>query len=251
MNKGTLDYFSVLVIGQNPDEQILKFDMMEDVKNPYIIYNYSDLNKIRKNKIKIYKELIKSINILKDKEVLLKKIDELKNITDEQYYFSLSELNMLDSNKNIISTENPDGKWLTCEKGGKIFSNYMKDNNDNGIISCKKNDVAWPLTHMKKDKTNLYDRTWELCVNDLSPETDKDKNIINNMKSYKIYFNSFKNKKEYIKMSCSFWTYAVCINGEWVDMDDKDEFDWISNFYEKFIEKLPSDELITIYECTK
>ena len=44
MNKGTLDYFSVLVIGQNPDEQILKFDMMEDVKNPYIIYNYSDLN---------------------------------------------------------------------------------------------------------------------------------------------------------------------------------------------------------------
>jgi hypothetical protein len=250
-DQGTLDYFSVLVVGENPDEQMSKFDSMEDVKKPYILYKYSDSKKIRKSKIKFYEEFIKKEMNLKNKDALTDKLKEIKSLTDEQYFIKLGEYYTFDKNKNIISTENPNGKWLTCEKGGRIFSCYMLDRNGNGIISGKKEDIEWNLIHLNKRKVDIHNRTWELCVNNAGPETESDRNIINNMKSHKNYFTFFKNKNEYINMSCSFWTYAVCNNGEWIDMENYDEYDWISNYYKKIIGSISNGELITIYECTK
>jgi hypothetical protein len=37
----------------------------------------------------------------------------------------------------------------------------------------------------------------------------------------------------------------------WSDMEYRDEFDWTVNFYERFVEEMSPNTLITIYECTK
>jgi hypothetical protein len=75
--EGMFDFFSVLVIGNNPDDILSKYDMMLDTKESYILYKYSDIKTIRKNRIKIYKdllekatdpELIKSIKKTKEKK---------------------------------------------------------------------------------------------------------------------------------------------------------------------------------------
>lgn len=248
--KGTLDYFSVLVIGDEPDEQIAKFDSMTDVSKPYILYNYSDMNKLRSNKLKIYEELLKRFNNGREKESINKRIDELKELTDQEYYQQLGELNSFDEYNNIVSTENPDGKWLTCEKGGRIFSKYMLDYNGNGLVSAKKEEFDWPLFHMNQQRVDLYSRTWDLCIDNANPETDKDSTILKNMSPYKSTLKTFKDKEDYVKISCSFWTYAIVVNGVWCDMYGKDNNTWICDFYDKFIKPLPNDKLITIYECT-
>lgn len=248
---GMFDYFSVLVIGENPDEQMYKFDMMEDTSKPYIIYSYSDLNKIRKNRIAVYEEFLTKSNDEKIIKTINENLEKLRSLSDLEFYTELGELYMYDEYKNIISTENPYGRWITCEKGGKIFSNYLKDFNGNGVISAKKKDIDWSLIHLPIEKVNLYNRTWDLCVEKITPETDKDRDIIKNMSHYKNYFSRYVDKNAYIKFSCSFWTYSVTYTGGWTDMENRPESDWIINFYDRFIKNLPDDTLITIYECTK
>lgn len=247
-----LDYFSVIVIGDNPDDTILKYDLTEDIDKPYVIYSYSDIGRIRKDRIKFYSEFLKTATDQKSISGIENQLTELKSMNDLEYYVHLGEVYDYDADKNIISTENPMGRWLTCEKGGKIFSNYLKDFNGNGIISANKNQIDWNLIHLPIDRANLYSRTWELCVDNINPVTDKDKGIIKNMKAYAPYFKNFKNKDEYVKMMCSFWSYSVITeNGIWVDMENVDEMEWTINFYDKFIKELSSNTLITIYECTK
>lgn len=251
-NSGMLDYFSVIVIGDNPDVEIDKYDSMRDESKPYIIYNYSDIHKIRIERIKFYTEFMKHTEDLKVINGIKKQLDLLKSLSDIEYYSQLGELYSYDSDKNIISTENPLGKWITCERGGKIFSNYLKDFNDNGVVSAKKSEIDWSLVHLREDKVNVYNRTWELCVEHKQQETDKDRQIVKNMMNYKPYFKNFSNKNEYIKMSSSFWAYAIIDNNKmWFDMENVNEFDWIVNFYDRFIKDLAPDTLITIYECTK
>ena len=74
------DYFSVLVIGENPEEQISKFDEMADASEPYILYSYKDRSKYRKLQIEVYKTYLKSTKDLQSRNLLINKINELKNI---------------------------------------------------------------------------------------------------------------------------------------------------------------------------
>lgn len=250
-NNETLDYFSVLVVGDNPDDQISVFDSLIDLEDPYILYHYSDISKIRKSKIKFYEELLKNYDNPNTIDVLNKEILKLKSFTNEEYYNYLGELNSYDENKNIITFENPNGKWTTCERGGKIFSNYLKNINNNGVISDINSNINWSLIHRNEQEVNKHNRTWLLCVDGVNPESDFDYKIIKNMSRITNYFNSFKCKEEYINYSTSFWTYAIIINGKWFDMEEEKDIDWIINFYDTNIKNLPKKTLLTIYECTK
>ena len=163
INNNKFDYFAVLVIGEDPEAQIAKFDEMIDVE-PYVLYQYKDRSKIRKLQIEIYKNYLKTVNNLQERNLVIDKINELKKTSDEQYFLSLSELHQLDENKNIITSDNPDGKWLTCELGGRMYSDYLKDLTGKSITSGKKNEIDWSEIHLYKDIVNKYKRTWELCV---------------------------------------------------------------------------------------
>lgn len=244
------DFFSVLVIGDKPDEQISKFDENIDVE-PYILYQYKDRTKYKKLQIEVYKKYLKTIKNLRDRNVLIDKINSLKKMSDDDFYLSLSEIYYLDNNKNIISTDNPSGRWTTCEQNGEIYSKKLITKNGDFITSAIKSDIDWNVLHNYQADIDKYSRTWELCVENQQPETTNDINIVKNMQNIVGYFENFKDDTQYVKYNTSFFTNAVVVDGIWFDMDDYEPFDWVINFYDNYIKNLSGDKLITIYECTK
>ena len=60
MNTGS-KFFSVMVVGENPEELIKKYDINLKVE-PYIKYKYSDAEKLKNNAIKVLDEIIKKHN---------------------------------------------------------------------------------------------------------------------------------------------------------------------------------------------
>jgi len=251
INNKQFDYFSVLVIGEKPEEQISKYDEMSDSKEPYILYQYKDRSKFRKLQIEIYKGYLKSTKDLQSRNLLIDKINELKGISDEDYYINLGKYHQFDNDKNIITSDNPDGKWLTCEVGGRMYYEKLIGFDNKGITSGKKNEINWSEIHLKPELWGKYKRTWELCVDKIPESTTIDRIIINNMKGIVDYFENFKDKEQYIKYNSSFFTNAIIINGKWYDMEDVDYSEWVINYFERFIFKLKDNELITIFECTK
>ena len=252
MKKPSLDYFSVLVIGEKPDDIISNFDEMLELEEPYVLYQHKNKNQYRKQKIESYKQFLNTFDDTKSKNIIIDKINELKKMSDEQYYNSLSELYEFDKDKNILSMDNPNGRWITCEKGGRIYVDKLKDKTGKNISSGIVGEIDWLNIHRNIDSVNLYSRTWDLCVNKAEPKTGEDHVILNNMKSYQPYFKNFVGGKEqYVNYNTSFWTNAIVIDGEWIDIENKDYSDWIINFYDNFISKLGHNELVTIYECTK
>lgn len=249
--QGLFDYFSVLVIGDDPDKQITKFDMNIDTSEPYILYSYDDINKLRVQRIKFYEGLYSNADSTQDRLIIDRKIKELNLMSDIEYYSELGEFYGFDENNNIVSNENPNGKWITCDRGGKIFSDYIKNRNGVSVTSEIKRNIKWDLLHLNEFEVLKYKRTWELCVDKKEPYTEVDERILSNMSKYKDYFKRFKDQDDYIKQSCSFWCYAVVKDDVWEDMEDKDQGEWISNFYNRYLKDLNENKLITIYECTK
>lgn len=245
------NFFSTLVIGDNPDEIISKYNINKEVNEPYIIYKYSDLHKIRKNRIKIYEEFLKTLDNPLNKAQISTQISKLENMSDEEYYNEIGDLYGYDERMNIISDDNPFGEFIFSEKGGKYFNDFLIDVNGKYTTSDIKSHIAWDKLHFNIDKLKVYDRTWELCVNKITPVDDYDKNIIKNMSNYKGYFDKFKDKNDFIAKSTSFFTFAVCTEDSWYDADKFNNENWDIIFYDMFIKDLPDNKLITIYECWK
>ena len=103
---------------------------------------------------------------------------------------------------------------------------------------------------MSNENTELYSRTWDLCVNNIDPETEQDKSIVKNMGHLTYYFNQFKDKEEYVIHNTAFWTNVfVDKNGVWHDIDETDSKDWIRNYLSRFIYNLDDNDKLTIYTC--
>ena len=102
-------------------------------------------------------------------------------------------------------------------------------------------------------KKEVYKRTWELVMENSIPKNEIEKNIFNNMKDKKSYFEKFSNKENYIISNTAFWGYAFLSDKTgWMSAEySEDQFTWMSNFYDLFIKLLPDDTLLTIYECKK
>ena len=85
------------------------------------------------------------------------------------------------------------------------------------------------------------------------PTNENEKQIYENIKARTASFEKFGTKENYVLSNTAFWAYAfVTTTGHWLELeDDMDQFVWVGKFYETFIEPLPDDTLLTIYECTK
>lgn len=245
------EYFSVLVIGENHYDIISKYDEYKDSNEYYILYKYNDRNKYRKKNIEFIKEYLKTVTDNKNRNILIDKLNELKSMSDEAYYLMMGELHTFDKDKNIITNENPYGKYATCEIGGKLYKDYLKNNNGENITSEKKKNIRWDYIHLNEEKYNLYKNTWDLCVNKKQPITPEEENIIRNMSLLKDYFSNFNDCETYCKYNTSFFTDVIIKDGIWYSCEDSDYNEWVINYYDRFIKDIPDDELITIYECIK
>ena len=55
---------------------------------------------------------------------------------------------------------------------------------------------------------------------------------------------------DYVYSMASFWCYAYLDENGWVELSGP-QFDWVKNFYERFVSPLSDDGKLTIFDCTR
>lgn len=240
-----MNYFSVMVIGNNPEEQMAQFDA--SLKVPHFLkYKIDDASELRKKAILTVENMITEMNdnpnVL---EYLHNHLSEIKEMADIEYFSFLTKTLQHDEEGNAWDDSNPNGKWTSYRLGKENAIELVK-NDGTVTMQCRKGDVDWSAIHLAKQK--IYKRTWEMVIENQEPKHDADKIMLAIMGEKKDYLLNFKTKDNYIKYNTSYWNYAVIKDGVWEDTDNHDSIDWVINFYETFVEPLNDDELITIYE---
>ena len=245
--------YTLMVVGNNPDELTKKYDANLEVES-YIKYRYSDASKYRKKAIKMAQELIDNADKLELTpfmvEYFKEKVASLKKLTDFEYYTSICHGCSFDEDGNAITTENPNGKWTSCRIGRNLcIPLKLKDSSES--LQAKAGDVDWEKMHLEPNTMQTYAAAWQLYHKEREPMTATEKQIYNNIKHQKRYFDGFESLEDYVNYCCSYWCYAYLDENGWQDADDHKNYQWITEFYDKFVKSLPPDSLITIYECSK
>lgn len=245
-----MEHRVLIVAGDDAENRINEFSATVEVP-PYIVYKYEDADKLRDIRIQQLKEMQKSPEKFGvTKEFIDLEIEDIEDQTGEEYFTELTWFNEHDEDGNAISRLNPEGKFIKCYPGGAFSQPFLlKDGTT--AYKAKKSDIDWSEIHMNHEYVNLYERTWEMCVEGLEPVSDMDKQVYENMKNRQDYFDNFKDKQEYVTSCSSFWAFAFLNPLDiWVDADDcpVTQFEWMSTYYDRFIKPLPEDTILTIFE---
>lgn len=244
------NHFTVIVAGDNHAELMAKFDKNNKCE-PYIAYEVKKAGEYRQKYLKIYEELSKRTDISEELIERYKEIiEEIKNTDDLEFYIDLTSQYDLDDDGNAITTENKEGKYSQCALGGR-FAIPFKNLEGFETYSEKKGNIAWDEIHLVNQ--DVYRIAWEMVMEDRKPENDEEKEIYENMKNRKVYFEHFGDKETYIASNTAFWGYAfLSEDGKWTSIDDGyEQNDWCCNFYDRFIVPLSDDTRLTIYECNR
>lgn len=242
---------TVLVIGENPEEMMAKYDKNKVMK-PYIKYRYLDADNIKKTAVKMLSDLVKNADKLNltefEKDHFKKQLQSVENMTSFEYYRTLTNGMYYDENGNALTTENPDGKFNGFNMGGNFSYPLITKDGEKETYQCHASEVLWDRVNMKAEAVNYFNSLWELVIDKRKPNDEFETKIYNEWKHRGAYLANFKTKDELIRHNCAYWTFAVLNNDGWFSMDDGGgEKDWIENFMNRFIRPL-NDELLTIYE---
>lgn len=245
-------FFTVLAVGDEPRSIVNKYDMSREVE-PYVKYRYLDAAKYKKGIEKTLRKLVED----RDKTLLPpttfvlieERLKVLEGMSPFEYYRELTDGLYYNENGDALSTENLEGRWLTCREARNFATPFtLIDGTES--FQARVRSIDFDATEKGKD---VYHRAWELLVDGAEPESDEDEKIIKGADNIpKAYFDNFSSREEYADYCCNFWTYAVVDKNGWSSVDDVDNaMDWVFRFKERFIDPLPEDTLLTIYECTK
>lgn len=241
---------TVLVIGDNPEELMSKYDMNLKVE-PYIKYRYLDAEKMRKSAIKSIKQLMQhsdEIQLSKFQQDYLKnRMETLKGMTSFEYYSSLTNGMYYDEEGNAMTNINPNGKWIQYNIGGNFSYPFITEEGKE-TYQAQKGNINWDSIHMNSNTVFYFSRIWEMIKEGDAPATDDEKHLFDEWKDRRNYLDNFKTKEDLIRHNCSFWSYAVLDENGWHSVDESNENEWIDNFYDKFIGPLDSEKMLTIYE---
>jgi hypothetical protein len=251
------NFFSLLVIGDDPEIIMEKYNENYEVE-PYIKYYFKDKDKLFKDRIKIFEQILKNKEYFSNKQLIDEvriSLSKMRRMNSFEYYKDLTVGYVYDKDGNAITDDNPNLRYSTYSQTLNFISPlYITDEKGNPkeVTTANKGEINWNLLHLNQEKSLIYNNTWELCVDKREAQNDIEKTILNNMKNADRYFNRFNSKKDYILYNASFWTYAILSeNIGWVDMDDMADFEWVINFFDNYILPLSNDEKLTIFECRK
>ena len=242
-------FFSVMVVGDNHKELMDKYSFDLEVE-PYVRYEYLKADKYQSNSIKALDNLLNNADKVglepQLKEGLERRIKALKKMTPFEYYRELTEGLYYDENGNALTTENPNGHWVTA-RIGKNFSLPLKLKDGTETYSAKADDIDWWAMN---EPTAMYEAAWEMVMEGREPTNAAEERVYESMKDKTAYFSNFKDKEDYVTYSTSYWNYAFVDKNGWVDMTNEDEKKWITNFFERFVKNIDPNDTVTIYECT-
>ena len=242
------DFFVTIVAGDNPEELMKKYDKNITVE-PYIVYKYEDASLIKSRYLDICKALVANGN-LDDNELkdMLISIDEISSMDDDDFYFDYIQDYEIDPETgNAISRKNKNGKWSSY-RIGDLFSIPFVTLDGDEVRQARKKDIDWSKMHLNGQE--VYNRAWELVMENQEPVDESEKIIFENMKNRTGYFEKFGTKENYVVNSTAFWGYAFLSEKTgWQQLEDNmNQFDWVTSYYDKFIVPLDDNTLLTTYE---
>ena len=250
-----MSHFAVLVIGNDIEEQLAKFD--EQIEMPkYVKYTKEQLIANEKQSIEEYKngtyaeylvdpikyaESVNNENHLKYvSEVFPKKLE----MTDEEIYqnaIKYYEEEDLGPDGEVYSTYNPDSKWDWYEVGGRYagriavkdgveidepnFSWGWQEEDKEKVIangyrtdSAYVKDIDFSKMHRTEEDYKEALRYWELIVEGAKPKNKDEENSVKfNWYKPDYYTERYKDKETYAKCSSSFSMWAVVKDGVWYE----------------------------------
>lgn len=245
------NHFVALVAGDNPEVLMSPYDKNMRTE-PRVVYRYADAAKLRDHYLKVYRAITSSDTVPEGpfKEDARDKLAVIESQVPEEFYLDLTEDYERDKETgDALTTENPDGKWSSYRLG-KLFSVPFILNDGTETFQARKGDINWELMHLHGGE--IYGRAWEMVMEGSEPANDHERQIFENMRARTAYFEKFGTKENYILVNTAFWAYAFVTKDGWLELEeDMDQFQWVGRFYETFIDPLPDDTLLTIYECVK
>ena len=213
------NHFVALVAGDNPEVLMSPYDKNLRTE-PRVVYRYADAAKLRDHYLKVYRAITSSDTVPEGpfKEDARDKLAVIESQAPEEFYLDLTE-------------------DYERDKGTETFQ-------------ARKGDINWELMHLHGGE--IYGRAWEMVMEGSEPANDHERQIFENMRARTAYFEKFGTKENYILVNTAFWAYAFVTKDGWLELEeDMDQFQWVGRFYETFIDPLPDDTLLTIYECVK
>ena len=252
MADNTRRFFTALVVGDNHKGLMDEYSPEKKVEQ-YIKYKYLDAKKylsgIKKAMAALCDDSRKSGFSKEQIDIIKGRLDALNKMSPFEYYQTLTEGMFYDEDGNALTDENPNVKYSSCTIGNKFSIPFILKNGEESY-SAKKGDVNWELMHMSNQR--VYERAWELAVDDAEPESEEEEQIKSIMSSKGNYFSNFSSKEEYVAYSTAYWAYAIVDENGWKDVDSECNGDmqkWIASFYDKYIKDMDEDKTLTIYEC--
>ena len=113
-------FFNVMVIGDDPEGLMKKYDKALKVK-PYIKYKYLDADKLKKNAEKLLSNVIENFDKFQMNESQLRYFKErlkaMHGMSSFEYYKTITDGLYYDDEGNALSEQNKDGKWDTYNLG--------------------------------------------------------------------------------------------------------------------------------------
>ena len=241
---------AVLVIGDNPDELMKKYDKNLKVE-PYVKYKYLDAEKIRKTAVKTITQVVNNADALNlnefQKDYFKNQLKSISSMSSFEYYQMLTDGMYYDEEGNAMSTDNPNGKHNGYNKGGNFSYPFLcKDGTEK--YECNADEVDWDKVNMREEAVNYFNLVWDIKVDGRKPENEYEEKIANDWKDRDAYLENFKSKDELVRHNCAYWSYAVLTEDGWFSLDDGGtEDEWINGFMDRFIRPLTNEKL-TVYE---
>lgn len=193
---------------------------------PFVEFTKEELLKYAKNKIQEYKEthydkFLEDPERYKEKYTNPKYIEYLEKEfpkrliwTDEQileYEYSVYNEEYIGPDGEIYATYNPNGKWDWYVIGGR-WNNCLKTKDGKQVNYCYVKDID--LTP-NKEKYQAAKRYWELVVEEQPLKENETKPFSFYNKEY--YLDLYKTKENYATLQSLFSTYALLVDGEWIE----------------------------------
>lgn len=229
--------YTVLVAG---DVDLYKYDKNMPV-SPYVAYKFSERNKIRELALKTYNELYKKFTSEKVFQpvlsgLLLMKLQDIEEMTDEEYFEEITKGMKYDENGDAITEENPNGKFSTLLEPCLFTAVPLKDVH----FKCKVSELYPYKVNIFEQKK--YDERWdEIMSGDYAPMVKDD------------LISRYGDKETYLKVMTEPMFYNAFVSEEtgWLEQSDEDQIQWVINFRERFIKNLPEDTNLKVYNFKK
>lgn len=251
MNADDYRHFVAIVAGDNPEELMFPYDSTKEVE-PYVVYKFADAATIKEKYLAMYEGILKGSELSEsEKKEVEEEYKEMKEESPVELFYDITEGYDYDEETgDAISKKNPVGKWKHFNLG-KVFSVPFVTKDGKETYQAKKSEINWDAIHLNGQE--VYRRAWEMVMEGSKPEGDTEELIYENMKNRQVYFTKFGTKENYVVSSTAFWGYAFLSEKTgWVELEDTDnQFDWVSNFYDRFIKPLPEKTKLTIFECIR